>query len=49
MKQWEKDLDALASDGWSYGYTKIFDKDTNDLIWLVDISCNGVKYEVKAR
>jgi hypothetical protein len=45
---WETDLDALKSDGWSYGYVKVKDQDTGRELWLVDISRNGARYSVKA-
>ena len=48
MPQWEDDLKALASDGWSYGFAQVLDMLTGELLWVVDISRRSVRFVAKA-
>ena len=48
MNTWEHDLEALKSDGWSYGYLQYIDFKTKKKYWLVDISRNGIRYSFSA-
>ena len=44
MNTWKNDLEALKSDGWSYGYVQYVDLKSSKKYWLVDISRNGIRY-----
>jgi len=46
MWEWERDLEGIRSDGWSYAYAETVDWDTGRHVWLVEIARHGVMYKV---
>ena len=46
MRPWEKTLDDLHRQGWSYGYAGFIDPETRKHFWLADASKGSIRVHV---